>query len=249
VAVAVNPKDDRYKEYVGKEYAVNFCGQSLNIKIIADRNVEMEFGTGALGVTPAHSMVDWQMAATHNLPIIKVIDEDGLIHDGFGKYSQLDVASAKDLIIEDLKARGLMIAEEELSNNLSICYRCGTAIEPLPSKQWFVAVDKKLERLGGLSMKEKALEVSKTKEITFIPDRFEKRYQDWMGNLHDWCISRQIWFGHSIPVWYRGEEIYCGLEKPVGEDWVKDTDTLDTWFSSGMWTFSTLGWPDTFKDG
>jgi len=249
VAVAVNPKDDRYKDYVGKKYEVNFCGQPLNISIIADRNVEIDFGTGALGVTPAHSMVDWQMAATHNLPIIKVIDEDGLIHNGFEKYSRLDVLSARNLIIEELKSKGLMIAEDELSNNLSICYRCGTAIEPLPSKQWFVAVDKKLDRFSGQSLKEKALEVSKTKEITFIPDRFEKRYQDWMENLHDWCISRQIWFGHSIPVWYRGEEIYCGDSAPVGDGWLKDQDTLDTWFSSGMWTFSTLGWPDTFKDG
>ncbi len=248
-AVAVNPKDERYKAYIGKEYKVNFCGQELNIKIIGDRNVESDFGTGALGVTPAHSMVDWQMAEANNLPIIKVIDEDGLIHEGFGKFSGLTAEAARKEIVAELTSKGLMEKEEDLTNNLSICYRCDTPVEPLPSKQWFIAVDKKLERLGGKSLKEKALEAAKTKEITFIPERFDKRYQNWMENLHDWCISRQIWFGHSIPVWYKGEEVYCDETAPTGDGWIKDENTLDTWFSSGMWTFSTLGWPDTYKDG
>jgi valyl-tRNA synthetase len=246
-AVAVNPKDDRYKDYVGKEYEVDFCGQKLKIKIIADRNVEMDFGTGALGVTPAHSMVDWQMALNNDLEIIKVIDEDGLIHSGFGKYSGLKTDEVRVLIVAELKSRNLLIQEEDLTNNLSICYRCDTPVEPLPSKQWFVSVDKKLERLGNKSLKEKALEAAQNKEIEFIPERFNKRYQNWMENLHDWCISRQIWFGHAIPVWYKGEDIYCGEQNPEGEGWVKDENTLDTWFSSGMWTFSTLGWPDNYQ--
>jgi len=248
-AVAVNPKDERYQAYIGKEYKVDFCGQSLNIKIIADRSVESEYGTGALGVTPAHSMVDWQMAQANDLAIIKVINEDGLIHEGFGKYSGLKADAARQLILEELRNRGLMEAEDDLVNNLSVCYRCDTPIEPLPSKQWFIGVDKKLERLGNKSLKEKALEAARSHEITFIPERFDKRYQDWIENLHDWCISRQIWFGHAIPVWYKGEEVYCGENGPEESGWVKDEDTLDTWFSSGMWTFSTLGWPDNYKDG
>ncbi len=248
-AVAVNPKDKRYSQYIGKEYKVNFCGQELDIKIIADRNVDSEFGTGALGVTPAHSMVDWQMAQANNLPIIKVIDEDGLIRDGFGVYSGLKTTEARSLIVAKLKEQGLLEKEEDIINNLSVCYRCETPIEPLPSKQWFISVDKKLERLGNKSLKEKALEAAAKKDVVFIPERFNKSFSDWMNNLHDWCISRQIWFGHQIPVWYKGEEIFVGLAAPEGDGWVKDQDTLDTWFSSGMWTFSTLGWPDNFKDG
>lgn len=245
-AVAVNPKDERYKQYIGQEFKVNFCGQELNIKVVADWNVEMDFGTGALGVTPAHSMVDWQMAQANDLPIIKVINEEAKIKEGFGRYSGMNVLEARDLIVANLKEAGLLEKEEEFINNLSVCYRCGTAIEPLLSKQWFLAVDKKLERLGNKSLKEKAIEVVKNNSIKFVPERFSKSYQDWMENLHDWCISRQIWFGHAIPIWYKGEEIYAGESEPAGEGWVRDTDTLDTWFSSGMWTFSTLGWPDNF---
>ncbi len=248
-AVAVNPKDERYQSFIGKEYPVNFCGQDLKIKIIADRNVEMDFGTGALGVTPAHSMVDWQMAQAQDLPIIKVINEDGLIYDNFGKFSGLKAKEARELIVKELTENNLLIKTEDLKNNLSICYRCDTPIEPLPSKQWFVSVDHKIARLGNKSLKEKALEASLNGEINFVPERFGRIYQNWMENLHDWCISRQIWFGHEIPVWYKGEEIYCGLEAPVEEGWVKDDNTLDTWFSSGMWTFSTLGWPDNYQDG
>jgi len=248
-AIAVNPKDERYKKYIGQEFKVNFCGQALKIKIIADRNVEMGFGTGALGVTPAHSMIDWQMAQENDLPVIKVIDEDGRIKEGFGIYSGKDTIAARELIVSELNSQGLLEKEEDLVNNLSICYRCNTPIEPIPSRQWFISVDKKLERLGNKSLKEKALDAAKSEEIKFIPERFNKRYCDWMENLHDWCISRQIWFGHQIPVWYKGDETYVGESAPDGDGWQQDTDTLDTWFSSGMWTFSTLGWPDNFSDG
>jgi len=249
VAVAVNSKDERYQKYIGQEYKANFCGQELKIKIINDYNVESNFGTGALGVTPAHSMVDWQMAQANDLEVIKVIDEDALIKEGFGIYSGLKVNQAREMIVASLRKAGLMEKEEDITNNLSVCYRCDTPIEPLLSKQWFISVDKKLERLGNMSLKEKAVEAAEKKDIEFLPERFNKSFKDWMANLHDWCISRQIWFGHEIPVWYKGEEVYVGEDAPLGDGWIKDQDTLDTWFSSGMWTFSTLGWPDNFKDG
>lgn len=247
-AIAVNPKDERYKSELGKVYELSFCGQSLKLPVIANYQVDQDFGTGALGVTPAHSVADWQMAEANNLKVIKVINEDAKISAGFGEYSGLEVKEARLKIVERLRSEGLMIAEEEITNNLSCCYRCDAAIEPLLSRQWFVAVDKPLERLGGKSMKIAALELAQNEEIRFMPARYNKRYQDWMENLHDWCVSRQIWFGHSIPAWYKGDEVYVGEEAPVGEGWIKDLDTLDTWFSSGMWTFSTLGWPDNYNN-
>ncbi len=247
-AIAVNPKDKRYQQFIGQQFTSNFCGQKLKIKVIADYNVDPNFGTGALGVTPAHSMVDWQMAQENNLKIIKVVDEEGNIRSGFGKYSELNALEARRQIVEDLKQAGLMDREEEISNNLAVCYRCDTPIEPLPSRQWFVAVDKKIKRLGNKSLKEKAIEVVRDNQIKFIPERFNKRYLDWMENLHDWCISRQIWFGHRIPVWYKRGEIRVQVKAPPEKGWRQDSDTLDTWFSSGMWTFSTLGWPDKAQD-
>jgi len=200
-------------------------------------------------VTPAHSLSDWQLAEKYNLPMVKVIDNDGLLKDNLGPFSNLSTLAARELIVAELKKLGLLIKEETVINNLSVCYRCGTPIEPLPSKQWFVSVDKPLARLNGHSLKTAAYEVVKNGQIKFTPQRFTKRYLEWMDNLHDWCISRQIWFGHQIPVWYRGDEILVSETAPTEAGWTQDPDTLDTWFSSGMWTFSTLGWPDNWQAG
>ncbi len=258
-AVAVHPSDDRYKEYIGQTFEVEFVGVPLKIKVIADHNVDPEFGTGALGVTPAHSHVDYQMAIENDLEIVKVIDEDGKIHDGFGQYSGKSVEEARDMIVAELKKQGLLEKEEDMENKLSVCYRCDAPIEPLPSKQWFVAVDKKFklqakQKLNWdkdeASLKELSLHVVKSGLIKIVPERFEKTYYHWMENLHDWCISRQIWYGHRIPVWYKQddrEDIVVGKDKPEG-NYVQDEDTLDTWFSSALWTFSTLGWPEKTKD-
>jgi len=255
-AVAVNPKDKRYKDMVGKDYMIPGVLGKFKIKVIADYAVDMDFGSGAVKVTPAHSFIDNEMAQRHGVPMKKIIDEDGKMMENCGKYAGMPIQKARKEIVKDMKKMDLIDnIDENYNNKLSVCYRCDTPIEPLPSKQWFVAVDKKLKRLGNKSLKEKAIEVAKEKEIEFFPERFEKRYLNWMENLHDWCISRQIWFGHSIPAWHKKtknstEEIYVGMKPPKdNKNWTQDPDSLDTWFSSGMWTFSTLGWPDNFKGG
>jgi len=255
-ALAVNPDDLRYKDYIGKEYDIELASIKIHIKVIADIAIDPGFGTGALGVTPAHSLIDYEMAKNYNLPIIQVIGQDGKMTQSAGVYAGMDVKSAREKFVEDLTKASLIEKIEEVENNLSVCYRCGTAIEPMPSEQWFVDVNKKLRITNyGLripqkeaSLKEMALYVVRSKQIKIIPERFEKIYFNWMENLHDWCISRQIWFGHRIPVWYKEKEIYVGAEPPKGEGWKQDPDTLDTWFSSGLWTFSTLGWPEKTKD-
>ncbi len=247
-AVAVNPTDERYKTFLGKEYKVHFAGVSRTIRVVGDRGVEKEFGTGALGVTPAHSATDERIAQRENLSSITVIDTRGRMNEEAGKeYTGLKVEEARKKLVQWLRDQGLVEKEEQITHNISLCYRCGTPMEPMPLKQWFVAVEKPAKRLGGKSLKQRALEVVANKEIAFLPDRFTGVYQQWMENLHDWCISRQIWYGHRIPVWYQDGAISVGT-KPKGEGWKQDEDTLDTWFSSALWTFSTLGWPEKTKD-
>jgi len=257
-AVAVHPEDERYQQYIGKEYDAIFCGVPIHIKIIADKEVDKDFGTGALGVTPAHSVIDWEMGQKNSLPVIPVIDEKARMIVGDERILSKKTTEAREVIIEWLKSEGLLEKEESVKQNISTAERTGGIIEPLPKLQWFVAVNKpfKIEysEIEGIksgqetTLKEIMRNTVEKGQINIIPDYFSKTYFHWIDKLGDWCISRQIWYGHRIPVWYKGEEIFCGDESPKEEDWIQDEDTLDTWFSSALWTFSTLGWPEKTKD-
>ncbi|MBD9097567.1 MAG: valine--tRNA ligase, partial [Ruminococcaceae bacterium] len=244
-AVAVNPNDERYRALVGKELILPIVNKK--IPIIADEYVEMDFGTGVVKITPAHDPNDFEVGLRHHLPVINVLNEDATINENGGEYAGLDRCEARKRIVEKLDELGLLVRVEPLVHNVGTCYRCSSNVEPRVSKQWFV----KMEPLAKPAIA--AVEEGKTK---FVPERFEKIYFHWMENIRDWCISRQLWWGHRIPAYYCDE---CG-EMIVSKEPVtvcpkcksthvhQDPDTLDTWFSSALWPFSTLGWPEKTED-
>ena len=224
----------------------------IHIKIIADYSVEAEFGTGALGVTPAHSQIDAEIAMRHELPSVQVINEYAKIMVGDENLIGKKTSEAREIVAQWLRDNNLMEKEEKIKQNVSTSERTEAIIEPLPKMQWFINVNKQIPSHKNKTLKELMLEAVEKDGVKIIPDRFDKTYRHWINNLRDWCISRQIIYGHQIPVWYKGDELYCGINPPAGEPegdgWTQDTDTLDTWFSSGLWTFSTLGWPNNTDD-
>ena len=256
-AVAVNPHDERYQKYIDQTFIVNVgAKEPLTIKIIADENVSPEFGTGAVGVTPAHSQVDFEMYMRNKtIDLIPVIGIDGKMNENAGEaYCGLTVEKARAKFVTWLRENSLLEKEEEISQNVGTSDRFGDVVEALPLHQWFVNVNQEIPGRGK-SLKDLMREAvttghrgDDTQKVSIQPERFQRVYLHWIDNLRDWCISRQIWWGHRIPVWYRGAEMYCGLEAPRGSGWEQDPDTLDTWFSSGMWSFSTLGGPDKTED-
>ena len=232
-AVAVNPEDERYRDLIGQTVTLPLVGRE--IPIIADDHVDPAFGTGALKVTPAHSGDDFDIARRHDLDEVSVIGEDGRMTDLAGAYAGLTIAEAKERVFADLEAAGAIRSVEDYTHDVPFSHRSGERIEPLLSLQWFC----RMEELA-----EPAIEAVRSGRVTFTPERFGRVYLDWLENIRPWCVSRQLWWGHQIPVWYRGDEVYVGVEVPDGEGWERDPDVLDTWFSSALWPVATQGWPD-----
>lgn len=243
-AVAVNPEDDRYRDLIGKMLLLPLTDRE--IPVVADEYVDKEFGTGCVKITPAHDPNDFEVGQRHNLEQIKVMNDDATMNSYAGKYEGMDRYECRKAMIKDLDDMGLLVKVEDHSHNVGQCQRCGTTVEPIISKQWFV----KMKPLA-----QPAIDAVKNKETEFVPEHFEKVYFHWLENIRDWCISRQLWWGHRIPAFYCdecGEMVVTKEDKPVcskcGKEMRQDSDTLDTWFSSALWPFSTLGWPEKNED-
>ena len=238
-AVAVNPNDERYKDLIGKNVILPLVNKL--IPIIADEHADPEFGTGIVKITPAHDPNDFEVGNRHNLERIVCINPDGTMNENALEFNGLDRFTAREKLIEKLKEEDLLISIEEITHNVGHSERSGAMVEPYLSKQWFVKMRPLADRV---------LENQKNKDtkVNFVPTRYEKIMNHWMEITYDWCISRQLWWGHRIPAWYKGDEVYVGEVAPFGEGWEQDTDVLDTWFSSALWPFSTLGWPDETED-
>ena len=240
-AVAVNPADERYRDLVGKNVILPLVNKP--IPVVADEYVDLEFGTGAVKITPAHDPNDFEVASRHNLPIIRVLTDDGKMNENGGKYQGMDRYEAREAIVADLEQSGNLVKIEDYAHNVGECYRCHTTVEPIISRQWFVSMKE---------LAKPAIEVVKSGQVKFVPERFSKIYFNWMENIRDWCISRQLWWGHRIPAYYCQEcgEMVVAMEHPKAcpkcgcQHFHQDEDVLDTWFSSGLWPFSTLGWPE-----
>ncbi|CAA9505183.1 MAG: Valyl-tRNA synthetase, partial [uncultured Solirubrobacteraceae bacterium] len=237
-AIAVNPADERYTRLIGESAVLPLVGRRL--RIIADEYVKPEFGTGALKITPGHDPNDFEIGRAHGLEELSVIGEDGRMTEAAGEaYAGMTVLECRAAVVEALREQGRIARTEPYTHNVPYSHRSGERIEPLVSLQWFMRMDE---------LAEPAIEAVQSGRVKLHPDRWKRVYLNWMNEIRPWCISRQLWWGHQLPVWYRGDETYVGTEAPEGDGWVRDPDVLDTWFSSALWPFATLGWPDETPD-